>query len=203
MKKILLLSIIALLLNGCRYINTKNHYLDAKESKPLEIPAGLDSPNSTSELDVPNANSKNSLDVSAKSPPPVMPIRTKESKKGDSRIENKEGYAVLTVRTEKTYMWEALKELSIENWTITNTNIDNCVVDLKYNDIAARERENKGFIKKLFTRDSLFSDYSGQYKLSCEEKGSLVTVKFSKYDDSKPNSFLADSVMNALFEKFQ
>ena len=203
MKKVLLLLLIAFVLNGCRYIHKKDHYLDAKESKQLEIPAGLDKPLVSSELDVPKARSEKRINGSAKSPPPVMPIRTKQSRKGDARIENQDGYAVLSVRTETVYMWEALNDMEIENWTITGTNKDNCVIELRYNDVAARDREEAGFFKKLFTRDSLFSDYSGQYKLSCEKKGSLVAVKFSKDDGSKPNSFLADSIMNELFDKFQ
>ena len=202
MKKVLLLLLIAFVLNGCRYIHKKDHYLDAKESKTLEIPAGLDKPLVSSELDIPRANSEG-VNGNAKNPPPDMPIRTKQSRKGDARIENQNGYAVLSVKTETAYMWEALNELSIENWTITDTNKENCVVDLKYNDIDARERENESFFKRMFTRSALFSDYTGQYKLSCEEKGSLVAVKFTKGDGTKPNSFLADSIMNELFDKFQ
>lgn len=203
MKKILLLSIIALLLNGCRYINTKNYYLDAKESKPLAIPAGLDSPNASSELDVPKANSKNRLDVSAKSPPPEMPIRTKQSRKGDVRIENVEGYPVLSVKTEQVYMWQALTDLEIENWSAKNANKEDCKITLHYTDIEAEERKNAGFFKKLMTRDSLYSDYTGDYTLTCEKNGSLMTAKFANSDGSKAKTFLADNVMNALFDKFQ
>jgi len=115
MKKILLLTIIALFLNGCRYINTKNDYLDAKESKPLVVPANLDMPNSTSELDVPKANSNNNSVVDSYSPPPEMPVRTKQSQKGNVRIENAGGYPELSVKTEIAAMWVAMKDLEIEN----------------------------------------------------------------------------------------
>ena len=203
MNRILLLAIIALLLNGCRYINPKSPHLDAKESKTLEIPAGLDTPSTTSELDVPKASSENRLDVTKKSPPPEMPIRTKQSRKGDVRIENVGGYPELSVKTETEYMWQALNELEINNWTIKNKDKDNCRITLYYTDIEAKERENAGFFKKLMTRDSLYSDYSGEYALTCKKTGSLVRTKFAKSDGTKAKSFLADNVMTALFDKFQ
>jgi len=202
MKKLLLLLIITMLLNGCRYIHVKNEYLNAKEAQPLEIPAGLDTPSTTSELDVPKARSNNSLDISKKMPPPEMPIRTKQSLKGDVRIENVGGYPVLSVKTEEAYMWQALSDLEIPNWSTKAKNKENCMVTLHYTDVEAQERENAGFFKKLFTRDSMYSDYSGDSKLMCEKSGSLVTTKFSKIDGSKAKTFLADNVMNALFKEF-
>jgi len=203
MKKILLLTIIALFLNGCRYINTKNDYLDAKESKPLVVPANLDMPNSTSELDVPKANSNNNSVVDSYSPPPEMPVRTKQSQKGNVRIENAGGYPELSVKTEIAAMWVAMKDLEIENWSTKNTNQDKCEVTLYYNDLEAREREKSGFLRKLFRRDSLYTDYSGDYNLTCEKRGSLVITKFAKDDGSKAKTYLADNVMNALFDKFK
>ena len=203
MNRILLLAIIALLLNGCRYVNPKNNYLDAKETKALEIPMGLNTPITSSELDIPNAKSKNNLKVSAKSPPPDMPIRTKQSKKGDVRIENVDGYPVLIVKTEKAYMWQAMSELVISNWSTKNKNQESCLVTLRYTDVEAKERENSSFFKKLFSRNSMYSNYSGDYKLSCIEQGSLVTTKFSKSDGSKAKPFLADNVMNALYKEFE
>ncbi|MFK8010541.1 MAG: hypothetical protein AB8B80_00775 [Marinicellaceae bacterium] len=203
MKRILLLTLIAFLLNGCRYINPQNQYLDAKEGKPLEIPAGLNEPVVSSELDVPKASNENKIETANKTPPPEMPIRTKQTSNGDAKIESQLGYAVLSVKTEKTYMWQAMEDISIENWTVKTTDKDNCTVDLEYNDLAAREREDRGFFRKLFTRKNFFSDYSGLYTLRCEEKASMVNVKFTKGDGSKPNSFLADNVMNVLFDKFQ
>lgn len=203
MKRILVLAVFWLFLNGCRYVNTKTPYLEAKESKPLEIPAGLDKPNMTQELEVPKAKTNNTTNVAKNIPPPEMPIRTKQSKKGDVRIENVEGYPELSVKTETEFMWQALNELVVENWTVKNANQDNCELILTYVDIEAQERENRGFIKKFFSRQSFYSDYSGDYKLTCKKTGSLVKTTFAKIDGTKAKSYLADSVMNALFAKFE
>jgi uncharacterized lipoprotein len=203
MKRILVLAVFWLFLNGCRYVNTKTPYLEAEESKPLEIPAGLDKPNMTQELEVPKAKTNNTTNVAKNIPPPEMPIRTKQSKKGDVRIENVEGYPELSVKTETEFMWQALNELVVENWTVKNANQDNCELILTYVDIEAQERENRGFIKKFFSRQSFYSDYSGDYKLTCKKTGSLVKTTFAKIDGTKAKSYLADSVMNALFAKFE
>lgn len=203
MKRILLLAVVALLLNGCRYINPKHPHLDAKESELLEIPEGLDKPDTTSELDVPKAKDTNSVGFIEQVPPPQMPIRTRQSKKGDVRIENVEGYPELSVKTEVEYMWEAIKSLNVENWAITNKNKDACQMTLDYTDADAEERENANFIKKLFTRKDFYTDFSGKYQLTCKQEGSLVKTKFAKIDGSKAQSHLADNVMNALFKKFE
>jgi len=58
-------------------------------------------------------------------------------------------------------------------------------------------------LRKLFRRDSLYTDYSGDYNLTCEKRGSLVITKFAKDDGSKAKTYLADNVMNALFDKFK
>jgi len=203
MKKILILLIMGLLLNGCRYVNTKQPYLDAKESKELIIPEGSDKPNAISTLDVPKARTQGNLSNLAKSPPPDMPIRTRQSNNGDVRIENIDGYPVLLVKTEVLHMFEAMSNIELENWSIESVDKDNCLVTLKYNDLDARDRENAGFFKRLITRENLYIDYTGNFKLSCKKQGSLVLAKFSKIDNTTAKPFLADNVMNTLYEKFK
>ncbi len=201
MKKILLLMIVTLLLNGCRYINTQEQYVDAKVSPELAIPEGVDSPNTTSTLNVPKANAQDRV-VEIDSRPPDMPIRTRESEDQNKRIENVNAYPVLTVKSDKDKVWELMQSLSLENWAITGKDQAQCLIKLSYTDQDAKERENSGFIKKLFTREKYYTDYSGIFHLNCIEKGSIVEMKFSKEDGSSAKSILADSIMNKLFDLF-
>lgn len=203
MKKLLLLTIMALFFNGCRYINTTEKYVDAKEPKKLTIPSGVDAPNSSSTLEVPEANSTKGITEKSNPAPPEMPLRTKQSENGELRISNESGFSVLTVKTDKDVMWQALKTLTIENWSVTNADEDQCTVLLKYTDQAAIEQENAGFFKKIFSRKGYHSDFSGDYKLTCNQKGAINQVKFSTADGSPTKSFLADNVMTKLYGVFE
>lgn len=200
MKKILLLIVVSLLLNGCRYINTQEPYVNAKVSPELIIPEGVDVPNTTSTLNIPSAASQSDFEVD--SAPPDMPIRTKQTDDGNKRIENKNGYPVLTVKSDKDKAWSKMSSLELENWTTAEQNEDDCNVYLTYVDQEAEERKNAGFIKKIFTRDKYYSDYSGIYQIECSVKGSVVEMKFSKQDGSPAKSFLADNIMNKLYDLF-
>jgi uncharacterized lipoprotein len=201
MKNLLLIALFTFLLNGCRYINTQEVYPDAKASKQLEIPEGLDKPNATSTLEVPqvsaNTSNKNS------NTPPDMPIRTKQSDSGNVRIENEEGFAVLTIQADKADVWAKMNQFELENWSLSDANEDACTISLNYNDQDARARENRSFFKKIFSRNKYNSDYTGQYKLTCEQKGSINRVKFSQLDGTEVKSFLSDSVMNQLFSQME
>ena len=204
MKKLLLLTIVALFLNGCRYINTKERYVEATASPELTIPEGIDEPNSSSTLDVPEIGSEQAaVTINSNNAPPDMPLRTKQSDNGDLRIENINGFPVLKVKTDKLYMWEAMNNLEIENWTVAEADESTCVMALEYNDQSARERENANFIRKIFTRSKFYSDYSGIYNLTCSQTGSITEVTFTKKDGSAAISFLADSVMTNLFGLFE
>ena len=203
MKKILLLTTVALLLNGCRYINTTDRYAEAQDSPSLIIPDGVDKPNSTATLDIPSTSVDRKITEETKSRPPDMAIRKKQSDNGGLRIENIGGYPVLTVKTEKLFMWEAMTSLKIANWVEDSADEDNCTVMLRYIDQDALERKNAGFIKKIFTRDKLYKDYSGIYQIKCTQSKSTTTVKFSKQDGSVAKTFLADSVMTNLYEQFE
>jgi uncharacterized lipoprotein len=203
MKKILLLIIAALLLNGCRFINTADRYPEAQESPKLIIPDGVDKPNSTATLEIPSTSVGSEVTEEAKSRPPDMAIRTKQSDNGGLRIENIGGYSVLIVKTEKLFMWDAMKELKIANWVEEDADEDSCIVTLRYIDQDALERKNAGFIKKIFTRDKYYTDYSGLYQIKCTESKSITQVKFSKQDGSVAKTFLADTVMNGLYDQFE
>ena len=203
MKKLLLLTIVAMFLNGCRYINTKERYVDATESPDLIIPDEVDTPNSSSTLKIPEIGSEQQLAKEANRAPPDMPIRTKQSDNGGLRIENIDDYPVLTVTTDKLYMWEAMNNLEIENWSQVSADEESCVIALKYTDQEAKERADANFIKKLFTRDKFYTDYTGIFIMTCSQTGDKTQVKFSKKDGSAAKSFLADNVMTHLYEQFE
>lgn len=201
MKKILLLIIAILMLNGCRYVNTQEQYVNAKVSPELAIPEGVDSPNTTSTLNVPKAKEQ-AMAAGIDSRPPDMPIRTRQSEDQNKRIENVNAYPVLSVKSDKDKVWELMQSLGSDNWAITGKDEAQCLIKLSYTDQNAEEREKEGFIKKLFTREKYYTDHSGTFNLSCIEKGSIVEMKFSKQDGSAAKSFLADSIMNKLYDLF-
>ncbi len=202
MKKYILLIAALVLINGCRYINTKEKYIGAQESQSLTIPQGIDTPNASSTLEVPKVNSAQETS-NTRSKPPEMPFRTRQSESGGLKIVNENGYPVLTVKTEKTFIWEAMNNLEIENWSQETTDETSCLITLKYVDKAAQDRKKSNFIKKIFTRDKLYSDYSGLYDLSCSEDNNFINVKFAKHDGSIAKTFIADNVMNKLYEQFE
>ncbi|VAW34625.1 hypothetical protein MNBD_GAMMA01-877, partial [hydrothermal vent metagenome] len=136
MKKLLLLSIVALFLNGCRYIKTEEPYLDAKTSTELKIPEGVDQPNTSSTLEVPKAGLQKDISEKPDTLPPDMPIRTKQSDSGGIRIENLAGFPVLTVQTDKDAMWQAMNSIELDNWSVASADEDSCILILKYNDQA-------------------------------------------------------------------
>ena len=198
--RILLLLLVVVTVNGCRFIHLKEPYLDAQSAEKLQIPAGLDTPNTTSTLSVPSAESSS---ASVSDAPPEMPIRKRQSESGILKIDNQDGYAVLTVATDKDVMFDVMADFELENWSVMDSDEDDCEVSLYYFDQAAKERSEAGFFKRMFSRGYFQSDYSGEYKLSCTQSGSLTSVKFSKADSDLPKSFLADTVMNNLYSVFE
>ena len=202
MKKLLLLALVALFLNGCRYINTTDPYVKAEKSPALKIPEGIDTPNSTSRLEVPEAENKKNITEKSNPAPPDMPIRIKQTDDGSSKISSEKGFPVLTVTTDKQSMWETLNSINLESWKITNSDENSCTVTLHYIDQAAIDRGNDGFFKKMFRRDKFYTDYSGDYKLVCEQIGAVIKAKFSKLDGSPAKSYLADNVMSNLYDSF-
>lgn len=202
MKKLLSVLTIAILLNGCRYINTTEPYVDAQAAPKLNIPEGLDEPNTSSTLALPEVQSKGVVSREANIVPPDMPIRTQQSEDSKKRIENHQGYAVLSVKTDVATAWQTMAQFKLENWSIKQSDEADCSIDLHYNDIDAREREKANFIKKMFTRDKYYTDYTGDFNLSCKQVGTVVEIKMAHKDGSAPKSFLADNVMNHLYGQF-
>jgi uncharacterized lipoprotein len=200
MNRILILTLLACSLNGCRFIQTKDVYLEAKDSPELNVPDGASQPNSSSLLEVPEVSKKKEILEVPSNLPPEMPIRTKQNENSSVRIENRDGFPVLVVKSSIEKVWMALESVKLDNWSYDNKDQESCEVVLKYNDMAARERENSGFFRKLFRRDSYYEDYSGLFKLNCSMRGSIVEVQFAKQDGARAKTFLADNVMNALFE---
>ena len=199
MKKILLLAVITILLSSCKYIKTQEPYLNAEVAPELKIPEGVDKPNSTSTLAVPHAKNGEVFAKGVDIAPPDMPIRTRQSEKGILRVENVKGFPVLTALKNQNEVWEAMKTVKLENWTIKETDDDSCKVILSYDDQDAREREKAGFFKKLFTRDKYYTDYSGDFMLTCAKNGKVMQVKFAKVDGTAAKSFLADNIMTKLY----
>lgn len=200
MKKLLVIITACLFINGCRYINTEEKYVDAKESPELIMPEGVDSPNTSATLNIPKPQSQDGLTQVVDRTPPDMPIRTKQADDGKIRIENIDGFPVLTVQSDQDKVWQAMSELDLENWTVSNKSEELCSVKLKYDDAAARDEKNKGAFKKFFTRKQYKTDFSGEYFLACSANGSVIKVKFTKSDGTVAKSYLADSVMNAVYD---
>ncbi len=199
MKKILLLAVMTVVLSSCKYVKTQEPYLKAEVAPELKIPEGVDKPNSTSTLAIPPAKGGEVFAKGVDIAPPDMPIRTKQSEKGILRIENIKGFPLLTVLKDQSEVWTAMTSVELDNWTIKETDEDLCKVVLSYDDQDAREREKAGFLKKLFTRDKYYTDYSGDFALTCSQSGKVVQVKFAKVDGSVAKSFLADNVMTKLY----
>jgi len=199
MKKILLLAVITVLLTSCKYIKTQEPYLQAGVVTELKIPDGVDKPNSTSTLAIPHANKGKVFAKGQDIAPPDMPIRTKQSEKGVIRIENDNGYPLLTIKKEQKIAWAAMTAVELENWTTKEADEKLCKVVLRYDDPDAREREKAGFLKKLFTRDKYYTDYSGDFMLTCIQSEKSTKVKFSQVDGSVARSFLADNIMTKLY----
>ena len=100
-------------------------------------------------------------------------------------------------------MWEAMNNLEIENWTQASADEESCIITLKYTDQEAEARKDANFIKKIFTRDRFYTDYTGIYKMTCSQTGNKTLVKFSKKDGTAAKTFLADNVMTHLYEQFE
>lgn len=202
MKKILSVLIIAFLLNGCRYINTTEAYVNAQETQKLIVPEGLDEPNASSSLEVPEVNSKGVVSRDVNIVPPDMPIRTQQSDDSKKSITSRDGFAILTVKTDLATAWETMSQISLENWSVKQSDEDECTVDIHYDDVDARARENANIIKRIFTRDKYYTDYSGDFILSCRQVGNVVEIKLVQKGDAVVKSFLADNLMTKLYGLF-
>ena len=162
----------------------------------------MDEPNASSTLELPQVQSKGVISKEANIAPPDMPIRTQQSDDSKKSINNRDGYAVLSVKTDLATVWKIMNQLKLDNWSITQSDEDSCSVSLHYDDSEARARENANFIKKIFTRDKYYTDYSGDFSLSCKKVGTVIEIKMTQKDGTAPKSFLADSVMNYLYGQF-
>jgi len=202
MKKLIIVTLIAFSLNACRYVNTTEPYVQAHTSPKLTIPEGVDSPNSSSTLEIPEAAKKVEIYEKSKVRPPEMPIRTQQSEDGKKAIENDKGLAVLSVKTIVAEAWKAMNLLTIENWEIKSGDESQCTIVLHYSDKDARDREKSNFLKKIFTRNKYYTDYTGDFNLSCKQFGSRVKITFKQTDGNAAKSFLADNVMNKLYALF-
>ena len=201
MKNILSFLFIALFLNGCRFIDTREKYVDEKSAPPLTIPEGLDKPNSTSKLEIPDIQDKTDVTESSRIPPPDMPIRKKQSDDGLKRIDVLNGSPVLVAQVSKDKMWNAMNNLNLENWKITESDKNNCIVGLKYTDVDAEERKNANIIKRIFTRDGYYTDFSNFFLLECKESGKVMETTFKQKDGQRAKSFLVDAVMDNLYNQ--
>lgn len=199
MKKILLLTVITIIISGCKFVKTHEPYLQAEVAPELKIPVGIDKPNSTSTLAIPHAKNGKVFAKDADITPPDMPIRTKQASTGILRVESVDGYAVLTSNKDQNTIWSAMNSFKLENWLIKKSLQDECQLVLSYNDQDAQERENANVLKKLFTRDKFYTDYSGDFILKCSHSGKVMQVRFTQMDGSVAKSFLADNVMTKLY----
>ena len=191
---------IAILLNGCRYVNTEEKYVYAKAGNELVIPEGVDHPNSSSTLDIPSADSTGEI-TGKKIAPPEMPARVKQSDDGKIRIANQQGLPVIIAQMDKATLFDEIRSLKIKDWSVVSSDAENCQVKLNYTDSQAKERDSAGFLKKMLRRKVYYKDNSDNFNVSCIQDGKITQVHIVKTDGSVPKVMLADSFMYGLFKQ--
>lgn len=187
------------LLCSCGRLVKEEPYLDAQETQSLKQVDGLDLPQDTGQLSIPEINS-NLQPLSIDSVrPPEMAFAKRRSADENVIIIDADGVPTVEIYNDKD-AWQLMNGDLGEHWYIIDSNEDDCQLTLYYDDPINQTVEDQGFFKKLFTFKSSYIDRSGQYVLTCLKLPQKQQIWMQTMDFKAPSAFVVDDLFSRIFD---
>lgn len=187
------------LLSSCGRLVKEEPYLDAQETQSLKQVDGLDLPQDTGQLSIPEINS-NLQPLSIDSVrPPEMAFAKRRSADENVIIIDADGVPTVEIYNDKD-AWQLMNGDLGEHWYIIDSNEDDCQLTLYYDDPINQTVEDQGFFKKLFTFKSSYIDRSGQYVLTCLKLPQKQQIWLQTMDFKAPSAFVVDDLFSRIFD---
>ncbi|MCX7545542.1 hypothetical protein [Marinicella gelatinilytica] len=196
-KSLILLSLF-ILLSACGRMVKEEPYLEAQQVKPLQEVEGLDLPQDTGQLAIPDIKTDNQALTGIAVPPPEMAFAKRRSSDENVVIIDADGVPTMELFNNKD-AWQLMNGDFGEHWFIIDANEADCQVTLHYDDPINKMVDDQGFFKKLFTFKSRYIDRSGQYVLTCLKLPQKQQIWVQTLDFKAPSAFVVDDLFSHLF----
>jgi len=184
---------------GCSLFKEKHVYQDAREMPPLKVPEGLDPPNPSAALAVPEVRHNGPLIQEVKAP--GMAFQVHQSESGKVLIESQNDLPVLTYFGSAQAVREALHAMELpEGWQVASESGE-CDAALKFTDPKAKAASELGFFKRVFTRQGRVIDRSGEYQLQCQSVPGKTTLTMRTAQGEAPPALLVDDILGGLYQQ--
>ncbi|MCW8870062.1 MAG: hypothetical protein OQK49_05100 [Proteobacteria bacterium] len=197
-KHILLTVSLLLTINGCSRIVKEEPYIHAEQTAPLKKVDGLDLPQDTGQLAIPEVNGNYEPITLDTIRPPEMAFAKRRSNDENVVIIDADGVPTIEIYNDKD-AWQLMNGNLGDNWYIVDSNEADCQLTLYYDDPINQTVEDQGFFKKLFTFESNYIDRSGQYVLTCLKLPQKQQIWVQTLDYKSPSAFVVDDLFNQLF----
>lgn len=186
------------LVSGCGRFVKEEPYLKAEQAVPLKKVDGLDLPQDTGQLAIPEVNSPyQPLSIDSVRPP-EMAFAKRRSADENVVIIDADGVPTMELYNNKD-AWQLMNGDFGDNWFVIDTNEADCQITLHYDDPINKTVEDQGFFKKLFTFKSSYIDRSGQYVMTCLKLPQKQQIWVQTLDYEVPSAFVVDDLFNHLF----
>ncbi|KAA3641818.1 MAG: hypothetical protein DWP95_06045 [Proteobacteria bacterium] len=186
------------LLSGCGRMVKEEPYLQAEQVPPLKKVEGLDLPQDTGQLEIPEVSSNHQPITIDAVRPPEMAFAKRRSSDENVVIIDADGVPTMEIYNDID-VWQLMNADFGEHWFIIESNEADCQVTLHYDDPINKTVEEQGFFKKLFTFESRYIDRSGQYVLTCLKLPKKQQIWIQTLDFKTPSAFVVDDLFSHLF----
>lgn len=186
------------IISGCSRIIKEEPYLQAQQAPPLQKVDGLDLPQDTGQLAIPEVNDSFEPITLDTVRPPEMAFAKRRSSDENVVIIDADGVPTIELYNDKD-AWQLMNTNLGDNWFVLESNEADCQMTLYYDDPINQAVKDQGFFKKLFTFESSYIDRSGQYVLTCLKLPQKQQIWIQTLDFEAPSAFVVDDLFNQLF----
>ncbi|MFV0543062.1 MAG: hypothetical protein ACK5L8_05150 [Marinicella pacifica] len=198
-RRSIMIIVILILLNNCGRFIKEEPYLEAEQTHALKAVDGLDLPQDTGQLAIPDIQNDTFKPLSIDSVrPPEMAFAKRRSADENVVIIDADGVPTMEIYNDKD-AWQLMNEDLGAHWYALESNEEDCQITLYYDDPINQTVEDQGFFKKLFTFKSSYIDRSGQYVLTCLKLPQKQQIWVQTLDFKTPSAFVVDDLFNQLF----
>ncbi len=186
------------IVSGCSRFIKEEPYLQAQQTEPLKKVDGLDLPQDTGQLSIPEIDRSFEPITLDSVKPPEMAFAKRRSADENVIIIDDDGVPTLELYNDKD-AWQLMNGDLGDNWYAIEANEADCQVILYFDDPINQTVEDQGFFKRLFSFKSRYVDRSGQYVLTCLKLPQKQQIWMQTMDFKAPSAFVVDDLFNHLF----
>lgn len=196
--QVILIASLLVITSGCSRIIKEEPYLQAEQKQPLKPVEGMDLPQHTGQLSIPEVKGSFEPITLDTVRPPEMAFAKRRSSDENVVIIDADGVPTIEIYNNQD-AWELMNGDLGQHWFIIESNEEDCQLTLHYDDPINTTVENQGFFKKLFTFESNYIDRSGQYVLTCLKLPQKQQIWLQTLDYKAPSAFVVDDLFSYIF----